>query len=165
MSLGYGPMDLIEFLFPIASTAHTLAAVIWVGGMFFAHVALRPSLMKEEGPTRLRVWSHVFPRFFAWVWLCVILLPMTGYAMVFVDFGGFEAAGRHVEVMHALGWVMIVLFIVLFVRPFTKFMAEVGAEDWPAAAAHLAMIRRIVITNLILGLVVIAAGVSGRFWG
>jgi len=158
-------MDLIEILFPIASTAHTLAAVIWVGGMFFAHTALRPSLMEEEPPTRLRVWSHVFPRFFAWVWLSVVLLPLTGYAMVFVDFGGFAAAGYHVALMHGVGWVMIILFAFLFFRPFAKLQTEVESENWPAAAVHLAVIRRIVTTNLILGLMVIAAGVSGRFWG
>jgi len=158
-------MDLIEFLFPITSTAHTLAAVVWVGGMFFAHVALRPSLMKEEPPTRLRVWSHVFPRFFTWVWLCAILLPITGYVMVFVDFGGFAAAGHHVTVMHGIGWVMVILFAFLFFRPFAKFQAAVGKEDFPTAATHLAAIRRIVTINLVLGLVVTAAGVSGRFWG
>jgi len=158
-------MDLIEFLFPITSTAHTLAAVVWVGGMFFAHVALRPSLMKEEPPTRLRVWSHVFPRFFTWVWLCAILLPITGYVMVFVDFGGFAAAGHHVTVMHGIGWVMVILFAFLFFRPFAKFQTAVGKEDFPTAATHLAAIRRIVTINLVLGLVVTAAGVSGRFWG
>lgn len=158
-------MDLNYFLFPITSTAHTLAAVIWVGGMFFAHMALRPSLMEEEPATRLRVWSNVFPRFFTWVWLCAILLPMTGYVMVFVDFGGFAAAGHHVTVMHGIGWVMVFLYAFLFFRPFAKFKAEVRAENWPAAAGHLAGIRRIVTTNLILGLVVIGVGVSGRFWG
>ena len=158
-------MDLIDFLFPITSTAHTLAAVIWVGGMFFAHTALRPSLMEEDGPTRLRVWSHVLPRFFTWVWLSVIILPLSGYVMVFVDFGGFEAAGYHVTLMHGLGWVMVILYVYLFVRPFSLFKAAVQAEDWPNGATHLAIIRRIVATNLILGLVVIGIGVSGRFWG
>lgn len=158
-------MDFIETIFPIASTIHTLAAVVWVGGMFFAHMALRPSLMREEPPTRLRVWSHVFPRFFAWVWLSVVILPLTGYVMVFVDFGGFESAGRHVEVMHGLGWVMVFLFAFLFFRPFVRFNTAIGQEDWPTAAANLATIRRIVTTNLILGLIVIGAGVSGRFWG
>ena len=158
-------MDLIEILFPIASTAHTLAAVIWVGGMFFAHMALRPALMEEQPPTRLQVWRNVFPRFFAWVWLSVIILPVTGYAMVFVDFGGFAAAGHHVTLMHGIGWVMVILYAFLYFRPYAKFKAEVEAKNWPGAAAHLVIIRRIVTTNLILGLVVIAAGVSGRFWG
>jgi len=158
-------MDLYNLLFPISSTAHTLAAVIWVGGMFFAHMALRPSLLLEEGPTRLRVWSHVFPIFFAWVWVSVIVLPATGYAMVFYDFGGFAAAGHHVTVMHATGWVMICLFIFLFVRPYAQFKTNVGSETWPEAAKNLAVIRRIVTTNLVLGMLVIVAGVSGRFWG
>jgi len=158
-------MDLYNLLFPISSTAHTLAAVIWVGGMFFAHMALRPSLLLEEGPTRLRVWSHVFPIFFAWVWVSVIVLPATGYAMVFYDFGGFAAAGHHVTVMHGIGWVMVILFAFLFFRPFAKFQTAVGKEDFPTAATHLAAIRRIVTINLVLGLVVTAAGVSGRFWG
>jgi len=158
-------MDIMEFLFPISSTAHTLAAVVWVGGMFFAHVVLRPSLMEVDPPVRLTIWRSVFPRFFAWVWLSVVLLPMTGYAMVFVDFGGFAEAGRHVEVMHLLGWVMVVLYGVMFFRPFAKFKSEVDAQNWPAAANHLAVMRRIVTTNLILGLLVIIAGVSGRFWG
>ncbi len=158
-------MDLIEFLFPVSSTLHTLAAVVWVGGMFFAHMALRLALMEQEPPTRLGVWRGVFPRFFTWVWISVIILPTTGYAMVFVDFGGFEAAGLHVTVMHYIGWVMIFLYAFLFFQPYAKFKAEMEAGNLPAAAGHQAVIRRIVTTNLILGIVVIGAGVSGRFWG
>lgn len=155
----------MDMLFPVVSTLHTLAAVVWVGGMFFAHMALRPALMAEAPPTRLGVWSRVFPRFFAWVWLAVTLLPATGYIMVFVDFGGFAQAGRHVELMHAVSWVMIALFAFLFFKPYRGLRAAVQAEDWPEGAKHLAIIRRIVTTNLILGLITITAGVSGRFWG
>jgi len=85
--------------------------------------------------------------------------------MVFVDFGGFAAAGRHVTLMHGVGWVMVILYAFLFFRPYAQFKAEVEAENWPVAAGRLAIIRRIVTTNLVLGLLVIAAGVSGRFWG
>ena len=155
----------MDLLFPVASTLHTLAAVVWVGGMFFAHMALRPALLAQSPETRLGVWSQVFPRFFAWVWLCVVLLPATGYAMVFYDFGGFAAAGRHVEVMHALAWVMIALYAFLFFKPYRGLQAAVAAKDWPTGAGHMNAIRRIVTTNLILGMAVIIAGVSGRFWG
>jgi uncharacterized membrane protein len=155
----------MDMLFPVVSTLHTLAAVVWVGGMFFAHMALRPALMAEEPATRLGVWSRVFPRFFAWVWLAVVILPATGYAMVFVDFGGFSQAGRHVEIMHAIAWVMIALYAYLFFRPYRGLQAAVADRIWPKAARHLATIRRIVTTNLILGLLAIIAGVSGRFWG
>jgi len=155
----------MDMLFPVVSTLHTLAAVVWVGGMFFAHMALRPALMAEEPGTRLGVWARVFPRFFAWVWMAVAILPVTGYVMVFVDFGGFAAAGRHVELMHGLTWVMITLYAFLFFKPYQELKAAVAAQDWPTGAKHMNTIRRIVTTNLILGLVVIVAGVSGRFWG
>ena len=38
----------MDALYSISSTVHTLAAVIWVGGMFFAHMILRPALMQEK---------------------------------------------------------------------------------------------------------------------
>lgn len=155
----------MDLLFPVVSTMHTLAAVVWVGGMFFAHMALRPALMAEAPATRLGVWSRVFPRFFAWVWIAVGVLPASGYAMVFVDFGGFAEAGRHVELMHGLNWVMIALYAFMFFKPYQGLQRAVAAEDWPTGAKHMNTMRRIVTINLILGLVVIVAGVSGRFWG
>ncbi len=75
-----------------ASVLHVLAAIVWVGGMFFAYMVLRPSLGILEPPPRPRLWNTVFPRFFAWVWVAVIALPATGYAMVFTAFGGFADA-------------------------------------------------------------------------
>lgn len=158
-------MDAFTYTFPVVSTLHTLAAVVWVGGMFFAHMALRPALMAEEPPKRLSVWAQVFPRFFAWVWLSVVILPATGYVMVFMDFGSFEAAGLHVRLMHDVGWVMIALYAFLFFKPFQGLKAAVAAEDWPTGGKNLVMIRRIVTINLTLGVLVIVAGVSGRFWG
>lgn len=155
----------MDVLFPVVSTLHTLAAVVWVGGMFFAHMVLRPTLMEEEPATRLGIWSRVFPRFFAWVWIAVCILPASGYAMVFVDFGGFRAAGLHVEVMHGLSWLMTALYAFLFFKPYPALQAAVAAKDWPAGAKNLGTIRQIVTINLVLGIAVIIAGVSGRFWG
>ena len=62
---------------------HILAAVIWVGGMFFAWMILRPALGASlEAPQRLQLWSAVFPRFFVWVWLAVLLLPIDRKSVV-----------------------------------------------------------------------------------
>ena len=44
----------------IAIALHLLAAVIWVGGMFFAYMALRPAAASLlEPPLRLPLWSQV----------------------------------------------------------------------------------------------------------
>ena len=48
----------------IALLLHLLAAVVWVGGMFFAYVALRPAAAQLEPPARLTLWVGVFKIFF-----------------------------------------------------------------------------------------------------
>ena len=92
-------------------------------------------------------------------------MPVTGYSMVYNDFGGFTAAGYHVEVMHIVGWVMIAIFLFVYFIPYKKFKVAVANKTWPEAAKHLAVIRRAVAANMVIGLVNVAIGVSGRFWG
>lgn len=149
----------------IASALHALGAAIWVGGMFFAYVVLRPSLGDFEPPQRLILWSKVFPRFFFWVWIIVIAIPATGYWQVYVDFGSLEESGMHVYVMNIIGLMMIALFVYLYTVPYQRFRVAVADEQWPVAAGELATIRRVVATNTLLGLVNVAIGASGRFWG
>jgi len=155
----------MENLPAIVTAAHALAAVVWVGGMFFAYVVLRPSLGFLEPPQRLTLWSAVFSRFFVWVWLAVAILLGTGYHMVFAELGGFDQAGLYILLMHGIALLMTALFAFLFFVPFPRFRAFVAAGDWPDAAGQLNLIRRIVATNLVLGLVNILVATSGRFWG
>jgi uncharacterized membrane protein len=143
---------------------HVLAAVIWVGGMFFAYMVLRPSAGPLEPPTRLALWQRVFGRFFPWVWLCIGALLASGYAMLFLHFGGFAGAGLHIHVMQATGIAMMLLFLHLYFAPWRKFERAAGAGAWQDAAAQLGQIRRIVAVNLVLGLLTVAVGASGRFW-
>ncbi len=49
-----------------AIAIHALAAAIWVGGMFFAYMVVRPSAGPIEAPARLQLWERVFSRFFPW---------------------------------------------------------------------------------------------------
>jgi uncharacterized membrane protein len=148
----------------IAIALHALGAVIWVGGLFFAYVVLRPSLASFEVPARLQLWSAVFERFFVWVWAIILLLLATGYFVVFNVYGGFGASGVHIHLMHLLGIVMMGLFVFLYSVPYGRFRGAIAASDWEGAAGHLNTIRRIVGTNLVLGLVTVAVGASGAFW-
>ncbi len=149
-----------------AASIHGLAAVIWVGGMFFAHMALRPAVMAmEPPPERLKLWGRVFPRFFAWVWASVILLNLTGFGIVSEYIGGFGGAPIHIHLMAGLGLVMSAIYIFLYFVPYARFRAELAQENWPEAAARQAVIRKIVGTNLILGLITVAIGAGGRYWG
>src|SRR5579871_5440220 len=86
---------------------HILAAVIWVGGMFFAYAILRPATGPLEPAQRLALWRRVFGGFFPIVWLAVIALLVSGYGMIFLVWGGFRFVGMHVHIMQAIGIVMM----------------------------------------------------------
>jgi uncharacterized membrane protein len=143
---------------------HVLAAVIWVGGMFFAYMVLRPSAGPLEPPLRLALWSRVFGRFLPWVWASAAVLLASGYAMLFLGFGGFAGAPPHINVMQVTGILMMVLFLHLYFAPWRRFSRAVEAGAFPDAGAVLNQIRRIVAMNLVLGLVTVVVGASGRFW-
>ena len=143
---------------------HILAAVIWVGGMFFAYLVLRPSAGPLEPPARLALWQRVFGRFFPWVWASIAALLISGYAMLFLHFGGFSGAAPHINVMQVTGILMIMLFLHLYFAPWRRFSRAVQAGVFADAAASLDQIRRIVAINLVLGLITVAVGASGRFW-
>ena len=148
----------------IAVIIHVLAAVIWVGGMFFAYMALRPVAATQlEPPARLSLWDGVFGKFFPWVWVCIITILGTGFWMIDI-IGGFKAVGSHVHVMLALGIVMMLIFMHVYFAAYKRLKLAVAAQDWPAGGGKLAQIRFLVGINTILGLVTIAVGAGGRYF-
>jgi uncharacterized membrane protein len=61
--------------------------------------------------------------------------------------------------MQGLGLVMVGLYSFLFFFPYRRMGRALDAGDLPAAGAQMVLIRRIIGTNLVLGLItsVIAA--------
>lgn len=142
--------------FSTVYTLHLLAALVWVGGMFFAWMVLRPAVIAAlEGASRLKVWVQVFPRFFVWVWAAVVLLPITGIGMIQLNFTGFETAPRYVQIMMGLYVVMVALFLRIQSLQLPELRRAVEAEQWAEGAATLGHIRRLVGINLIIGLAVV----------
>ena len=143
--------------FAFIYTLHLLAALIWVGGMFFAWMILRPAAMTAlEGPARLKLWVEVFQRFFIWVWVAVVLLPISGVGLIHIRFAGFEAAPRYVQIMMGLYVVMMALFIRIQGLQLPALRSAVAEQDWPTAASGLGKNRRRVGINQLIGLLVVA---------
>jgi uncharacterized membrane protein len=135
---------------------HVLATIVWVGGMFFAHQCLRPvALAQLEGPQRLRLWSGVFSRFFPWVWVSVLTLLASGHALI-LQFGGFKGLPAHGHVMTGIGYLMAAIFAFIYFVPYARLRRAVAAQDWRDGAAAQDLIRRLVGTNLVLGLANVA---------
>lgn len=147
----------------IALSLHLLSAVIWVGGMFFAYVCLRPvAAQLLDPPIRFSLWSRVFSNFFVFVWLAIVVLIVTGHGMIAI-YGGMANVGKHVHIMLGLGYVMFLVYGHIFFAGFKRLKLAVAISDWDDAANRLNSIRRLVGFNLSLGLITVVVASGGRY--
>ena len=143
---------------------HLLAALIWVGGMFFAYVVLRPAAVEIlEPPQRLRLWDAVFRRFFRWVWSAVSILMVSGLYMIYLD-GGIVHAASYIRLMLALGLLMMVIYAYVYFACYVPFSLNVAKQRWKEAAEILGKIRKLIALNLTLGLLTVCVAVIGGTW-
>lgn len=156
----------MDYTFAATIGLHTLAAVIWVGGMFFAHMVLRPSVTEMTASLRLALWRRVLPRFFAWVAISIAVLVATGYGVLLTGYrGGISGGNLHIDIMQIIGVVMIVLYLFMLVGPYLSFKRALATNDLVAAATQQSRIRAIVLVNLVLGLFTTFIGAAGTFVG
>ena len=145
----------------IARWLHLTGVVVWIGGMFFAHVALRPSAAALAPPDRLPLLAATLSRFFRWAGLAVVVILATGAWMAHA-MGGFRAVGLAVQSMTAIGLVMALVYGYIATGPYRALRDAVAASRWADGGAAMATIRRLVGLNLVLGMITIAVAVLGR---
>ena len=147
---------------PLLLFVHLISVVIWVGGMFFAYVCLRPVAAAQlEPPQRLALWAAVFGRFFPWVWLAVALILVSGLGRIGMT--GWAGAPHHWHIMLLIGLIMILIYAYIYIAPYVRLREGVAACDWPRAGAALNQIRKLVGINLAFGLINIAVGKLGVY--
>jgi uncharacterized membrane protein len=139
---------------------HILCAVLWVGGMFFAYVVLRPSLSVLEPPQRLLLHTQIFRRFFLVVWHVMPLLLLSGFAILFGFYGGMAGVGWTVHAMMGLGVLMAIIFLALVFGPYARFRRT---TDRARMVANIDTVRKLIGLNLILGLITVVIAALGRF--
>lgn len=142
----------------IAKFLHILGFTVWVGGMFFAHNALRPTAATVlEPPQRLTLLAGVFSKFFVWVWISIALILGSGLYMMAL----MGKPPHYVTLMFVIGIIMMLIFGHIFFAPYRRLLRAVAAQEWKAGGAAMATIRKLVGINLILGLVTIVIGTLG----
>jgi uncharacterized membrane protein len=139
---------------------HILCAVIWVGGMFFAYVIVRPSLSVLEPPQRLLLHTQVFRRFFLVVWHVMPLLLLSGFILVFGLFGGMANVPWNIQAMMGIGILMAVIFVVLVFGPYARFRRT---TDRNRMASNIDSIRKLIGINLVLGLITVVIAALSQF--
>ena len=151
--------------YAVLKLVHLLAVGVWIGGMAFVMIALRPSLATLAPPQRLVLMNAVLGRFFAAVTAALVAALASGAWMWAELQQRVAATGGQLLVppgwvlMAALGLVMAAVFVLIRWRWYPRLQRGVAAEAWPAAAEALNRIRIWVTVNLTLGLAVIAAAV------
>ena len=143
---------------------HLVAAVFWVGGMAFAYTVLRPAAGALDPAARLPLWRRVFAGFLPWVGVSIVALLVTGFAMIFLLFGGLAGAPPYVHAMATTGLIMMMLYLHLLFAPWRRFRTAVDQGALPEAAKSLNQMRIIVGINLLLGVLTIIIGGTGRYW-
>ena len=149
-------------MLPIIEAVHGMAATAWVGGIFFAFMALRPAANTTLEPAqRLKLWQSAYSKFFPWVWVFIALLLVTGYSDFFMRFGGFESEALYLKLMHGIGILMVIFFCYLYFVLYKRLSTAVSNEDFPAAGNTMKVMRPVMAINLSLGLLITAIGIAG----
>jgi uncharacterized membrane protein len=91
----------------------------------------------------------------------VVVLWATGIYMMFFVLSGFGAAGIHVDTMFTIALVMTGLFFYLNHGPFRVFKYAADSRDFETAGQQLQKVRKIVATNLVLGVLTIVIAAWG----
>ena len=140
---------------------HLLAATLWVGGMAAMHFVVRPAALTLEPPLRLPFMAAALGRFFAWVSAAIVVLLLSGLAMIMLS-GGFGVVHWSVHAMFAIGLLMMAIFGQIRFGPFVRLQHAVASHEWPKAAPQLNAIRQLVAVNLLLGTLVFVLAVVAR---
>ena len=140
---------------------HLAGVIVWVGGMFFAYFCLRPAAVRVlQPPQRLPLWVETFRPFFRIAAVAVVLILLSGFTLFFEI--GFKLAPMGWHVMMTLGLAMAGIFAYVYGVLYPRLGRHCAASAWPDAAAALNAIRRMVATNLLLALCIVAAALFSR---
>lgn len=143
-------------MYTLLKFLHLIAAIVWLGGMTFMLLALRPSLSLVQAPgQRLALLATVLRRFFVLVWAAIAVLLLSGGYML--GHAGAQAAPIGWHLMTGIGTLMVLIFGFIYFAPYRALQRAVAGSDWPAGARHAGRIASLVAANFVLGWLALAA--------
>lgn len=138
--------------------AHLVAGIVWMGGMAFMLVALRPAAVATlQLPERMQLMGAAFRRFFPLVIVSIIALFATGTNLYTTAFRAVKAASGQGSVptgwniMLVLGLLMMLIFGHIFFAGYAKVKRALAVQDWTLASKAAAQIHTLTMVNFVLG--------------
>ena len=135
---------------------HLAAAILWMGGMGFMLLALRPAVLTLDGPVRAGLMLTVWRRFFTVVGASITVLLLTG-AHLYVKAMQVGAATPGKHLMTGIGMLMVLLFGHMVFVSYRKYARALAASDTATAQRAAASIHKLVLINFCLGWLAITA--------
>lgn len=148
----------------VAITLHVLAVIVWIGGMFFGFVALRPTLNGLDTLSAARIWAGVLGQFLPWVWGAIAVILASGTYMVFNSYDGFAHVPWFVQFMMGVGLMMMAAMGHVTFAPFKRLKGAVARGDEAVAAKAMHQVRMIMAVTLALGIAVVIVIMSGAYF-
>ena len=143
---------------------HLIAGIVWMGGMTFMLLALRPAALATlEAQPRAVLMGQVFKRFYLLVLLAVVALFSTGTHLYTATFRAAKLATGQGSVplgwnvMLVLGILMMLIFGHIYFAGFKKYKRSVAAGEWPLAAKAAGLMHTMTLVNFSLGWLAIFA--------
>ncbi len=140
----------MEIIYIITLWLHYLATVMWIGGMAFNLLVLRPSMTVIDQNQRPILGTMVLKRFIIFAWLSIIVLILTGISIassriafedIFSTTYGIVLLGKH----------FVTLIMVLIVAWISFVLSAKLSSFAPKPETILLLVK----TNLSLGILVL----------
>lgn len=151
-------------MYDYAKLLHLIAGIVWMGGMTFMLLALRPAALASlEAQPRARLMGEVWKRFYLLVLLAIVLLFTTGTHLYTATFRAAKLATGQGSVplgwniMLVLGITMMLIFGHIYFAGFKKYKRAVAASEWPVAAKAAGLMHTMTMINFTLGWLAILA--------
>jgi putative copper resistance protein D len=155
-------------LYYLNVTVHVLAAMLWLGGMFFLAAVGAPVLRGLEPGVRAQVFRRLGERFRGVGWGAIGVLIVTG--VLNLHFRGWlcarvlgDRAFWGTALGHALAWKLSAVTVMLGVSSVHDFVLGPAASRLPAGDPRAARMRTLAgwgaRVNAVVGIVLVAAAV------
>lgn len=129
---------------------HILASVVWIRGMAFNILVLRPSMTVIDAPQRIKLAETVLKRFISLVWVSVGVLILTGAVLALPK---VTSSAYWRTLLFKLLIVLVMIFNVFIIRYllFPKFTSLIPSQEGSKVMGQTVIVVKI---NLILGVFV-----------
>ena len=142
----------MNYLVWLVTAIHLLCVVLWVGGMAFLLLTLRPSINAIDPSTRLVLQGAVFRRFFRTLWQIMPLAIVSGLLLLVLVYS-HQKMPWEVMVMQTGGLLMAAIFIGTVLVPNKRFQAKLEAGT--ATVEDAVPVRRLIWLNLVIGTIIL----------